>query len=95
MDEVSLHAQQERLEEDLDISEIENAITGGEVIEDYPHDPRGASCLVAGKAGAKSVHVVLGWARDRDGNEDNLIGLEVAHGGAVVRPPGPFVFRFG
>jgi len=60
--EISLHAQQERLEDDLDISEVEAAIAHGEILEDYPHDPRGASCLVAGQAGIKSVHAVMGWA---------------------------------
>ena len=59
--EISLHAQQERLEGDLDISEVEAAITHGEILEDYPNDPRGASCLVAGQADIKSVHAVLGW----------------------------------
>ena len=67
--EISLHAQQERLEDDLDISEIEAVITHGEIIEAYPNDPRGPSCLVAGQAGAKSVHAVLGWVRKRDDNE--------------------------
>ena len=67
--EISLHAQQERLEDDLDISDVEAAIVHGEIIEDYPNDPRGASCLVAGQAGIKSIHAVLGWARKRDGSE--------------------------
>lgn len=63
--EVSIHAQQERLEEDLDISEIEAAILAGEIIEDYPDDPRGPTCLVSGKAGSRPVHVVVGWAPTR------------------------------
>ena len=63
--EISLHAQQERLEDDLDISDVEAAIVHGEIIEDYPNDPRGASCLVAGQAGIKSIHAVLGWAGHR------------------------------
>jgi hypothetical protein len=67
--EISLHAQQERLEDDLDISDVEAAIVHGEILEDYPTDPRGASCLVAGQAGIKSIHAVLGWARKRDGSE--------------------------
>ena len=61
--EVSIHAQQERLEDDLDIEEIETAVLQGGLIEDYPTDPRGPSCLIAGVAGAKPIHVVLGWAR--------------------------------
>lgn len=70
--EVSLHAQQERLEDDLDISEIETAILSGEIIEDYPDDPRGPSYLVSGQAGSKAVHVVLGWARTREKEERTL-----------------------
>ena len=57
--EVSIHAQQERLEDDLDIEEIELAVLQGDLIEDYPTDPRGPSCLVGGLAGANPIHVVL------------------------------------
>jgi hypothetical protein len=40
--EVSFHAQQERLEEDLDLIQIEAAIIEhGELLEEYPDDPRG------------------------------------------------------
>jgi hypothetical protein len=47
--EVTLHAQQERLEDDLDLAEIEAAIIDhGELLEQYPNDPRGESCLVLG-----------------------------------------------
>jgi len=70
--EVSLHAQQERLEDDLDVSEIETAILTGEVIEDYPNDPRGPSCLILGQAGSKALHVVLGWAQTRGKEERTL-----------------------
>ncbi len=62
--EFSFHAQQERLEEDLDITEFEEAVVSkGEILEEYPHDPRGESCLILGLAGIKPIHVVLGWAR--------------------------------
>lgn len=47
--EFSIHAQQERLEDDLDITEIEAAILAGEIIEDYPADPRGPVALFQGK----------------------------------------------
>ena len=60
--EVSIHAQQERLEDDLDINEIETTLLQGELIEEYPTDPRGPSCLVGGLAGSKQIHVVIGWA---------------------------------
>ena len=60
--EISIHAQQERLEDDLDVEEIEQAVLDGELLEEYPNDPRGPSCLVGGQAEAKPIHVVLGWA---------------------------------
>jgi ribonucleotide monophosphatase NagD (HAD superfamily) len=66
--EVSIHAQQERLEENLDIEQIEEAIVhSGEILEQYPNDPRGESCLILGFSGDAAIHVVLGWAtRKRD-----------------------------
>ncbi len=69
--ELSLHAQQERLEENLDITEIEDAVVSrGEILEEYPDDPRGESCLVLGFAGTRPIHVVVGWAgRKRDGQK--------------------------
>jgi len=71
--EFSLHAQQERLEENLDITEIEGALVGtAEILEEYPNDPRGESCLVLGFAGARPVHVVLGWAK-RQQDSSNIL----------------------
>ena len=61
--EVSIHAQQERLEDDLDVADIEQALLTGEILEAYPDDPRGESCLMLGFANRRPVHVVLGWAR--------------------------------
>ena len=61
--EFSLHAQQERLAEDLDVDDIEAAVLTGAVLEDYPNDPRGPSCLVCGNAGNRPVHIVIGWAQ--------------------------------
>lgn len=63
--EFTFHAQQERLADDLDVVEIEHAIMTGEIIEQYPDDPRGESCLVAGHAGTTPIHAVLGWAPNR------------------------------
>src|SRR3989338_2573647 len=67
--EFSIHAQQERLGEDLDVKDIEDAmVQHGEILEDYPNDPRGESCLLLGFFGGQPVHVVIGWAaRKRDG----------------------------
>ena len=59
---MSSHAQRERLADDLDVVEIEQALLNGEILEQYPDDPRGASCLVLGFSAARPIHVVLGWA---------------------------------
>jgi hypothetical protein len=40
--------------------DIEEAVRVGAVIEDYPDDPRGASCLILGMVGRRSLHVVCG-----------------------------------
>ena len=47
--EVSIHAQQERLEDDLDIEEIELAVLQGVLIEDYPTDPRAPSARLSSR----------------------------------------------
>jgi hypothetical protein len=64
--EFSMHAQQERLAEDLDVTEIEEAVTQGKILEAYPHDPRGESCLIVGYARIKPIHAGLGRARSRE-----------------------------
>ena len=38
--------------------EIENKIFNGHIIENYPEDKRGYSCLINGKTESRSVHVV-------------------------------------
>lgn len=63
--EVSIHAQRERLEDDLDVTQIEDAIASGELLEEYSNDPRGWSCLILGFSGEKPIHVVIGWASNR------------------------------
>lgn len=39
---------------------IEQAIATGILIEDYPEDRRGPSCLILGFAGKRPLHVVCG-----------------------------------
>lgn len=63
--EFTIHAQRERLADDLDVVEVEEAIEKGELLEEYSDDPRGWSCLILGYAGDRPVHIVLGWARSR------------------------------
>ena len=38
--------------------ELEDALRNGEIIENYPDDPRGAGCLVLGFCGPKPIHAV-------------------------------------
>jgi Domain of unknown function (DUF4258) len=40
-------------------AEVEHIVISGEVIEDYPQDPRGPSCLLLGEGeGGRLLHVV-------------------------------------
>jgi hypothetical protein len=62
--EISLHADDERLADGLTISQVEQALLSCEIIEHYPDDPRGESCLVVGfTPEAASVHTVCGKNR--------------------------------
>ena len=63
--ELSFHADDERLDDGLTIAELEDALKAAELLEDYPDDPRGHSCLVLGHAGGRPVHVVCGMTRQR------------------------------
>jgi len=59
--EISLHADDERIAEDLTVSQLEFALLNCEIIERYPNDPRGESCLAIGFTPEKTpVHVVCG-----------------------------------
>lgn len=40
------------------LRELETALVHGEIIEEYPEDPRGPSCLVLGFAAHRLVHAV-------------------------------------
>ena len=46
--EISLHADDERIADGLTIVQLESVLLHCEVIEDYPNDPRGESCLILG-----------------------------------------------
>ncbi len=56
----SMHADEERRNDDLEIAEVEAAIMNGEILESYPKDPRGTSCLIYGEANGTPVHIVCG-----------------------------------
>ncbi|MDY7080087.1 MAG: DUF4258 domain-containing protein [Chloroflexota bacterium] len=56
----SHHAEVEREAETITIDDIKTAILNGELLEDYPDDPRGHSCLIFGTTeDERPLHVVL------------------------------------
>jgi hypothetical protein len=58
---LTLHAEEERDADQIAIDEIETAFAdqNAEVVEDYPHDPRGHSMLVLGfTASGAPLHTV-------------------------------------
>lgn len=56
----SHHAEVEREAETITIDDIKTAILKGELLEDYPDDPRGHSCLMLGTAeDGRPLHIVL------------------------------------
>lgn len=59
--EISFHAEKERYAEDIKNSDIENVISNCEIIEDYPDDPRGSSCLILGYSEGRPIHIVCGF----------------------------------
>jgi hypothetical protein len=63
--EFSLHADDERLDDALTVADVETALRAAELLEDYPDDPRGHSCLVLGYTGGDPVHVVCGLTRQQ------------------------------
>ncbi len=59
--EFSSHADREREADKISILEVEEAVLRGEIIEDYPDDPRGPSCLVLGYGDeGYPIHIVCG-----------------------------------
>ncbi len=45
----------------IEAETLEHVVIAGEVIESYPNDPRGPSCLILGYAAAnRPIHVVCG-----------------------------------
>lgn len=62
---LSSHAHRERQEERITVTEIEQALLAGDIIEKYPKDERGESCLIAAKVENKSLHVVCGKRDNR------------------------------
>ena len=63
---ISIHADDERLADGLKINELEIALKNCEIVERYPEDPRGESCLALGFVAGKPIHFVCG--RNRAGH---------------------------
>lgn len=62
---LSSHAHNERQEEQITILGLEQILLEGDIIEQYPSDPRGESCLVVGIVEGKPLHVVCGKRVER------------------------------
>jgi hypothetical protein len=60
---LSQHAHEERQAESISIDDIKTAILNGEVIESYPEDKRGESCLILGYSNVRPIHIVCGRAK--------------------------------
>ena len=60
---LSQHAHEERQAESISIDDIKTAILDGEMIENYPEDRRGESCLVLGYSNVRPIHIVCGKAK--------------------------------
>ena len=69
---ITYHAHQERQAEGIGMAEIREALSRGEVLENYPDDPRGASCLVLGFAATRPLHIVCGRTKS-----DRLVVITV------------------
>ncbi|MGB3635486.1 MAG: DUF4258 domain-containing protein [Rubrobacteraceae bacterium] len=56
---LSLHAVQERIEDGISTEQLEQALSSGQILENYPEAERGACCLVGGSTSeGRPVHVV-------------------------------------
>ena len=62
---VTLHAQQEMIDENIKIADIYHAIQTGRILENYPEHQRGACCLLNGKdERGRDIHIVCTTSRD-------------------------------
>ncbi len=63
---LSVHALEEMTADDLSVRDLLDAILGkdAEIVEDYADDPRGPSCLVAGKLQTgEYAHFIVGLGK--------------------------------
>lgn len=55
---LSIHAERERQADRITTLELETVLNSCELLEDYPDDSRGHSCLVLGFAKGRPIHAV-------------------------------------
>lgn len=61
---ITQHAQQEMAEEDISLDEVFEAISSGEILENYPKHRRGACCLLNGfSRNNRPLHIVCTTTR--------------------------------
>jgi hypothetical protein len=61
---ITQHAQQEMAEDDITFDEVLEAITAGQVLENYPEHRRGYCCLLNGLTkNGRPVHIVCTTVR--------------------------------
>ena len=59
---MTLHASDRAVKRDIDDFEIEEAVIAGNVIEDYPNDKYGPSCLILGQTKKdRNLHVQVSY----------------------------------
>lgn len=61
----TLHADLERKADELSLAQVEQAISAGEVLEQYADEGRGESCLLVGSADNIPIHIVCGWRGEK------------------------------
>ena len=62
---IKMHARQRMSKRGIWVVDVENALLTGRVIEDYPLDPRGHSCMVLGEDQAGNwLHVICNVSTD-------------------------------
>ena len=61
---ITIHAQQEMVDEDISLDQVRQAIANGRILENYPQHRRGPCCLVNGRTESdRPLHVVCTTAQ--------------------------------
>ncbi|MCG0275664.1 MAG: DUF4258 domain-containing protein [Thermosediminibacteraceae bacterium] len=61
---LSDHALERLIERNLKVVDVLTSILNGEILEDYPEDPRGHSVLILGRKDETYIHTVCGLKDD-------------------------------